>query len=654
MEVGFQQSVASERRAGSRVQKLPNVQLCHYTVRQTAGQTKLTCTFPHDFKSRLNTQWSQGWRSETRNFISGPDKITTDIDGIANTSFSYELKHRIHCARAYPLTAPNGSTIILYGHDRGLRLLWRGGHARRGGDDVDDAMIMDGGSDNDRDQAQAQSDSEDDDPDRQFPVIIQDVDIALGAEVLRIEVPPAAQLRSPHSPSISTTHVMVVASCSDSRILVFAIPLIPPRPGSEQRYIDEDIAMLELEGDGTIAQSLSIKVVPHDIELRSPPRTTVNSDVRSEGRLLVVAATSKLVLWDLGLTSEAISQSRKGRIVALLDSHSGNVVHFHSAERSGQLLLAGRRGDVRVFDAFAADGTWLPNQNDRASNDSRDFHNRFIISLQTPFESQSDNATMARRRKILAAAWVLGGRAIFVLLEDGGWGIWDLYGASQNGKGLSAFALQGYLDSTSAPEHVESGKPKRYGAKLAPMTPNTRKAKADDLFSGHSRAIGLGNTGSISTSSITDRGGRVDESVVVWYNNGIYSIPSMQAFWQRSTSGGGSGSLYTPGLAHITDVDLMNENITSISQFASSANASSLGQMNLHKDLLVSAEHRLVLLQSIRSGVPPKRLFQQELAARSVVADQQMLDAGDLDIQGIDRMLGEIGNGRSRRVGFAV
>src|SRR2546423_1045866 len=40
---------------------------------------------------------------------------------------SYDLPHRIFCCNIYPIQAPNGSTIIIYGHVEGLGILWRGG-----------------------------------------------------------------------------------------------------------------------------------------------------------------------------------------------------------------------------------------------------------------------------------------------------------------------------------------------------------------------------------------------------------------------------------------------------------------------------------------------------------------------------------------------
>lgn len=149
----------------------------------------------------------------------------------------------------------------------------------------------------------------------------------------------------------------------------------------------------------------------------------------------------------------------------------------------------------------------------------------------------------------------------------------------------------------------------------------------------------------------------MDESAILWYNAEVYSIPSLQAFWQRSTNGsGGLGSLYAPGLTHITDVNLGSEAITSISQFAPNTPSTTSGPMNTQRDLLVSAEYRFIILQALRPSTPAKSLFQQALTERPASRDQRMLDAGDLDIGGMDRMLDSMADGdtRLRKVGFAT
>jgi hypothetical protein len=283
------------------------------------------------------------------------------------------------------------------------------------------------------------------------------------------------------------------------------------------------------------------------------------------------------------------------------------------------------------------------------------------MSYQTPFHALEHNSpALARRKKILSAAWILGGHGILVLLEDGQWGVWDASGSSQaSGKSVQDFTLHGYLNTSSTSEASSNPSQKRNsGPKLAPMTPNTRKAKAENLFAGSSKPVNAASSGGIAVSITQSKAGRLDESVVMWYNNSIYSINSMQSFWQRSQGSGDRssfGGLYAPGLTHITDINLMNENITSISQFAqrSIIATSALGQMNVQNDLLVSAEHRYIILQHLRpQGLTREQL--QSVADRPVSRDQRMLDVGEADLGGMNRILdGMAGDGRVRRVGFA-
>lgn len=265
---------------------------------------------------------------------------------------------------------------------------------------------------------------------------------------------------------------------------------------------------------------------------------------------------------------------------------------------------------------------------------------------------------LTRRKKILGARWVLAGKGVLVLLEDGEWGIWDV-SSSQPGKCVEDFALRGFLGSSSSTEHAEPNKNKRGVSKLAPMTPNTRKTKAEQLFTGEVRVPGVAPTGGIAVHANNPRTGQADESVAIWYGSEIYSITSTQAFWQRSTSSnGGFGSLHAPGLSHITDISLSNEIITSISQFPIKGSAG-LGQMNTQRDLLVSGEHRAIVLQTQRPDKPARNLFQQQIDERPVeaVRDQHMLDVGALDVDGLDRMLETMAAGHAntatRKVGFA-
>ena len=67
---------------------------------------------------------------------------------------SYETPHRIHDIAVYPFSSPNGSNIVIYGHDNGVRIIWRGGRpfrpqsvpedkSKTNGANADDVMVID-------------------------------------------------------------------------------------------------------------------------------------------------------------------------------------------------------------------------------------------------------------------------------------------------------------------------------------------------------------------------------------------------------------------------------------------------------------------------------------------------------------------------------
>lgn len=567
--------------------------------------------------------------------------------------------------------------MILYGHQRGLSLLWRGGKRRKdpGLDTTSltsshakdsDVIVVDGDDERPTGDAQAETDDqyeaaeEEQDTDHPFPNIICDVEYQSDAEILRMSTPTFSMLAESEIPDVAKSHMLVTVAMSNGKVLLLLIPLGLPGPSSIQKLSLDELDQFELAGDDAIAHDISMKVFKHDIKRSSSTRDKAKPSRPGDGgQLLIAAVASGLNLWSLNLQWDSISELGREVLPIVHSTASGHSVSFQPSPRSGQLALANRTGVVRIYDVFAtrsANDSTTQVLNPATTPIKQDRHGRFITSFASPFRTNTANPTLALRKKILASAWVLHGRGLLVLLEDGEWGIWDLSPPANTGNSFEDFTLRGYIDSSSAADIAASAKPKKTGSKLAPMTPNTRKVKAENLFAGQTKLPGVAATGGVSVSPSSDRSGKADESLIIWYNRDVYSIPSMQAFWQRSTSSsGGLGSLHAPGLTHISDVNLMNELITSISQFSSKNTASNLGQMNTQKDLLVSAEHRLVILQQLRSTGPSKRLFQQVLAERPATRDQQMLDVGELAVDGLDRMLDNMAeNTRPRRVGFAT
>lgn len=568
---------------------------------------------------------------------------------------SYDLPNRIHCSAIYPLPAPNGSEVIIYGHDRGLRVLWRGGNRRKESagrsaarsrsngadhgvidDDVDDIPQWQDGAHDQEDSNEYDDFNEEDDPDCAYPHIIQDLDIPHDSPVLHIAVPSISPTAAAQLSQYARDHIIVAQVCANGEVSVKALPLEPPTT-TEKQHNRRSFYHEWLGECVSNPRSLALKIVP-------------NQEYPHGCQLLVATGGASLSLWELHVRRQDEFSSRE----LLRQSGWISAVAFPFSRSQDRLLVSERSGAVRVFDPSQTSSTnGRPTSKDSGTSGpvGGEVAGRWIMSYSAPFRTSHPSPTSARRKNVLATAWVLSGRAILVLLEDGEWGVWDMQGATQAGKNVEDFALRGYLGSSAPAESAESGKQK----KLAPMTPNTRRTKSDNLFSGPEKVTGVAPSGCITVSPTGTRSGATDESVIIYYNNEIYSISSMQNFWQRSTSNsaGGIGSLYTPGLTHVTDINLMNENITSISQFASKSMTGTLGQMNVSRDLLVSTESRFIILQHLASPTASRGLFQQ-VAEQPTMQDQRMLDAGELDLGGMDRMLdGMAGGAKPRRVGFA-
>lgn len=517
-------------------------------------------------------------------------------------------------------------------------------------------MIVIDDSDDDankEDEDEWEAEEEELDPDCPCPQVIQDLDIVVGRDasrpdgwaVLRLEVPSLHQSAS--TPTLLKKMAVVAISCANGTVQILQIPLAPPSEATKTKVADAvQRSSIELAARGSpIPASLAIKMLPAD---ETRPRTQAVPLQSLDDQVLIASASRTLSLWALSIKANNLVCSENPLLRKLPLCSPANNLNFHPSSRLAHLLLTDASGAARIYDVHKS----------RSPTQTGDWIMAYHTSHYIPKDTPDLDSSLTRRKKILGAEWILGGKGVMVLLEDGEWGVWDV-SSLQPGKCVEDFALRGFLGNSSSTEHAEPNKNKRGVSKLAPMTPNTRKTKAEQLFTGAVRAPGVAPSGGIAVHSNNPRTGQADESVAIWYGSEIYAITSTQAFWQRSTnSSGGFGSLHAPGLAHITDISLSNENITSISQFAVKGSAG-LGQMNTQRDLLVAAEHRAIVLQTQRPDKPARNLFQQQIDERPVDAarDQHMLDAGALDVNGLDRMLAsmaaETAPAATRKVGFA-
>lgn len=583
----------------------------------------------------------------------------------------YQLEHRIHCAQAYPLTAPNGSTLVIYGHQNGFRLLWRGGRKPR---DRATSRLTNGGHetiviDDDDDVPQQESqqlaedfddDEEELDPDCPYPSIVQELDYNLEATVTRVAIPSLSN--SAITPNVLRGNAVFVVAAADGRTILVHVPLLPPRDDEQKEELARSIAAsaVELAPAGRIAMDVAVKFLPIDNQPLTAPKRHQEG---IEGHLLIASASRTLNIWSMPVAADATVADDTQLLRRAPVSSPSARLSFHPSTRSAQVLLADATGCARIYDPYASNTQQRrPTSSDSTIEPalSTAEPGRWVMAYHAPFRSGRDTAdfsqALAHRKKILDAKWILAGKGILALLEDGQWGIWEAAGSTKAGRSIENFAVEGYLGPAATHDAAEPSNPLKGLSKLAPMTPNTRKAKQEQLFTGTAKIPGTAARGGVSVSPISSYTGQSDESIAMWYNSEVYTITSIQQFWQRSTTSGGSiGSLYSPGLAHLTDIDTMHENITSISHFATKSSSAGIGQMNTRRDLLISAEYQAIIQQTIRPPTPVRQLFQA--AERPANQDQQMLDAGSLDLDGMDRMLDNITSGIApvaRKVGFAA
>ena len=617
----------------------------------------------------------------------------------------YELPQRVHEATIYPVKASNGSTILLYAHDTGVSIVWRGGRPLKrttpkqapkpqkvNGASNDAIMIID--SDDDvpakpapaqpLPQAEFEDEEEELDPDQPYPSIIQQIRLSFNTEVLHIavpQVPTISTLRPTDTvPAIFSKKLVFTATCADSTIRIVTLPLSPPPHSAKERvhnassqYGEE---IVKFHGHLSIARGVSMTwtsrgepAAKHetddemDVDAegeagRTPGRRRKIQQSRSRSRpgtaagfdILVATHSAELgglfKIWRFELTETLVKAAHPivpYKSVTLRKPASR--IAFNTAQypkrRHSQLLITDLTGTARVYDPFAP-----ASRKRRASGQVEP--GAFTAMFRSTFESVKSNSltppVLATRKAILDAAWTSDGRHILALLADGEWGVWD---CDQSGPSPptdpAAFSLRGFVGTTEK-EGSSNGpsSPKRGGrSSLAPMTPNTRRRKEDNLFHGSSSGIAVPTRGGVSVASSTSSNGTVSEdSIIIWYGTEVYRIADLTKFWTRNTSANRGQSLPGPGLTQIHDIPLLGESIASITQFDTTAAAS---RMAIGRDMLIAAEHRLII--SANTNQPLSRDLGAMFAAPAAEeednrrADQALLTKGELDIGGMDRLL---------------
>ena len=551
---------------------------------------------------------------------------------------SYDLPHRIHTARIYPLIALSGSTVIVYGHENGIRVVWR-------------------------DASQHQEKQDDTDP--FYTSLLHTYDIPLGGtEALQIAFPQISadvhhDTRS--IPKLLTERLVIAVACSDCNIRVICLPLKAPE---SQDPAEQILTLCGNPGHQNlpIPNSVSVTFTPRpstedtDIEMGDGEDTMKQIGSRSASSTSRRSSASADINWDLLVASH--SPDLSGRLIIhripcnkyrLDDSAEFSIpwsthrlqspavsIIFSSAlypsPHHSRLLIAEAQGLVRIMECLpkATNGPWL-------------------ASIYVDFENPTDSA-MPKRKPILDSSWLLGGRAIIVLLSDGEWGVWDIENAgprpaeaaSQALKrtNMSQFAIDGWVHTNVAKSTTTLKNPKVTTSKLAPMTPSTRKSRQAALFVSELQQQQSPSRGGISVipASSASSSRADDDTVLMWHGTNIITIPSFFTHWQNKLRG--SGNLFGAGakgeIKTINNVQFNGE----------ACNEVSLNPGSTQPEIVVAAEHRLIII------APPHMPKRQSSATYliepvSSLIDKQLLAAGELDINGMDRLLDSMSKGHN-------
>ncbi|KAI1871554.1 uncharacterized protein JN550_004548 [Neoarthrinium moseri] len=598
-----------------------------------------------------------------------------------NTQYTYNIARRIHTVQSYPVQSPEGAAIILYGHEDGVTVLWRGGRrfkasvydqsprgpkGKQNGNPPDDAvMVID--SDEDDNTAPASSgapsfvdkpqfeDAADDDSTR--PDITQTLDLSLGTAVSHIATLPMtpcpAEDAAWDGADVLKEKIVFAVSCASREVYLITLPLTPPSPASKAREELREGLLAGKAGSGKWGETLTLlsgQQKPSDglaMGLIKPTSASERSKStersRSAGRGIpraVVASHSReaagtLRLWDVPLEKPTKDRPLEPFQTEYLPSPLSGI--SFNPTHSTQLLCNASPHAVRIYDYAQAS---MPP--DDLSEGPFPSQGSWLISLYPPFARPS-----ASRKPIIAASWVAYGRGVLVLLADGQWGIWDIDGVSPHGPALfgkpgsgirgaalTSFSVTGYIEGTSPLRSLTSQRASGTGSDFVPMTPHSRREAPIGASYGPERLVTV--KGGVLVTPLPARATTTaDESAIIWIGGAehVVVIPGVLKFWEaqlRKGAGGGvnlfSGAQPTR-MIRLNDlvVGLMGERCVDVGAIPKLGTNETSNDEGLPIEVIVCGESRLVVVHESETVVGTriggvKGSFQRRLSERSRVS----------------------------------
>jgi hypothetical protein len=577
---------------------------------------------------------------------------------------SYDLARRIHDVKTYPVLSPQGATILIYAHENGVTLVWRGGRRfkkpkvfvqppkpkqKQNGASEDAVMIID--SDDDQPPAKAKPSApfvdnpqfDEKAEDEPYPEIVQTLDLAMGTAVLHVAVLPmtpcAPEDAADGGLDILKDKMIFAVSCVTNDVYFVTVPLTPPSNESKTRpelraellagkagsgAWGESVTLLA--GQNTRSDGIAITIVKPKMSITSERiREHAGSSLPTPEPRVVVAAHSReasgaLRLWDIRLdkkSGDIPSQVHPFQTEYLPSPLSG--ISFNPTHTT-QLLAITSFEAVRIYD-YA-----LPSLPPAEDTPTSPFPSQgsWLLSLYQPYARPSSS-----RKPILDAAWIAHGRAILALLADGMWGIWDVDGASPlgatilgkhssgiRGAALTEFSASGQVEGTSQLRSAAS-QPRTSGAgDFVPMTPHSRRDAAASLSSAvlPERLAAVKGGIVVTPLPVTAAATAVDETVVMWVGglDHVCVIPAILKFWDAQVrKGAGSGVNLFSGTQptrmirlHDLSTGLLGERCCGVGAVINFNKVKlGLGDGNsLPVEIIVQAESRVIFVREAEDG----------------------------------------------------
>lgn len=526
------------------------------------------------------------------------------------------------------------------------------------------------------------------DPAYPFEDVLREIDIPFGSRVLELAVPhvlpETARSALESFPPILTKMIVVSAVCADYSTRVVSLPLSPPHPsqtdpstwkvqtivigsGTSHQEIPRGVSITFTCQEGDLKQELdrsrrrSTSKRPGTDDTENWNLLLATHSAEGSGLLLLhhipILKESKGVETFYHLSEGGDIETKRRHLPIPAQSIAFNPSPCPSARHS-TLLVAFHSGCVKIYSCFSPKPhkTQRRSSSEQSDFEAADTDGKWLITLYPGFEQSPSG--LGRRKTVIDTKWVLGGRAVMALLADGEWGVWDIEGAGPgstkgplerqssiqgvSGGSLTTYSVSGKILSPFPAKGSDmDGVGIEQRPKLAPTTPSTKRIREDTLLKGSFGSSSTSLSGQISVFQInSSRDALPDESILVRHGNQSAVIPSLLSLWRNAIKATGTfDSSNRCRASPIQDINFMGEAFKGIGHLpAASRRSRETGRTEF--DIIITTEHRIIILAPKLTERVEKFNPQGPVSGKSAAEkDQLMLRRGELDVEGMDRVL---------------